>query len=262
MQQSDSLNIILLRSFMTLLKREISRFLKIFVQTIFAPFLSNILFLAIFGGVLASRTVNLEIDFLSFLVPGLVFSSIVMASVQNPSFSIIAQKYQDTLKEYNLYPLTPGLRFFAFTLGGAIRGMIVGIMTWLAAGIFAGYSAQYPVLFWIYCFLLALLFSAIGTVFGLWLDSFEKMNFVVTILLTPLIYLGGIFFNVALLPGIWKTVGMANPFFVFIALGRFLYTGYVPPIAWPFWGGFALAIILLLVLFIKTARSSVGFQSE
>ena len=212
--------------FITLFKREIKRFMKVYIQTLLAPLLSNMLFLGVFGGMLKTREVGIEgVGYLSFLVPGLCAMGAIFAAFQNPSFSIISQKYQDTLKDLNSYPLSIFEKVLAFVLGGTFRGVLIGILTYGAAIYFIGYPIKHPLLFLLMLTVISFIFSSVGLFAGLALDSFEKMNFYLAIVLTPMVYFGGVFFEVSKLPGVFSKLAFINPLFPMINLLRFSFLG-------------------------------------
>lgn len=212
--------------FMTLLNREIHRFMKVHIQTILAPLLSNILFLGIFGGILKTREMGLEgVGYLQFLVPGLVTMGAIFASFQNPSFSIIAQKFQNTIQDLNSYPISDTEKTLAYVLGGTFRGMLVGTLTYVATIFFVGYTIEYPILFFCSLFITTFIFASIGLVTGLYLKNFEKMNFVLAIVITPLAYLGGVFFEISKLDGILSLSRFFNPIYPLVNITRFTYIG-------------------------------------
>lgn len=212
--------------FMTLLKREIHRFMKVSVQTILAPLLSNILYLGIFGGMLQTREVGIEgVNYLYFLVPGLTTMGAILSAFQNPAFSIIAQKFQNTVQDLNSYPISDTEKSLAFILGGTFRGLLVGSLTYLATTFFVGYTIQYPLFFFISLAITSFIFSSVGLISGLLLDSFEKMNFVLALIITPLTYLGGVFFEISKLPGILSKIRYINPIYPLVNITRYTYIG-------------------------------------
>jgi ABC-2 type transport system permease protein len=212
--------------FLTLLKREISRFMKFYVQTLLAPLLSNMLFLGVFGGMLKTRSTGIEgVGYLSFLVPGLSAMGAIFAAFQNPSFSIIAHKYQDTLKDLNSYPLSIFEKVLAFVLGGTFRGILIGTLTYIATIYFIGYRVESPILFFSVLTAISFIFSSIGVIVGLFLNSFERMNFILSIILTPMAYFGGVFFEVSQLPGFFSKLTYINPLYPMISMLRYAYLG-------------------------------------
>lgn len=213
--------------FRTLLYREIHRFFKVFVQTILAPLLSNLLYLAVFGGMLKTREVGLEgVNYLHFLVPGLVTMGALMAAYQNPSFSLVQQKFQGTIQEINSYPISDMEKSMAFILGGTFRGILVGILTYVATLPFVGFYIEKPLLFFFSIILTSFIFSSLGLIFGLLLDNFEKMNFILAIVITPLSYLGGVFFEISKLSGILAYLGLLNPIYPLVSITRYAYLGF------------------------------------
>jgi len=212
--------------FLSLIKRETHRFCKVYVQTIVAPLLTNILFLAVFGATFQTRSVGIEgVDYLSFLVPGLCAMGTIFGAYQNPSSSIIAQKMQGTIQDLNAYPLSSLEKTLAFVISGSIRGLIIGSLTYLSTTIFVGFSIANPLLFFISLTLLAFIFASLGVISGLLIESWDKMSFITSIILTPLAYLGGVFFEISQLPGIFSNIAYINPLSPLIDLVRWAYLG-------------------------------------
>jgi ABC-2 type transport system permease protein len=217
-------------AFSTLLTREVMRYLKLAVQTIGAPFLSNLLFLAIFSalpgsrpGAVASGTAHLR-----FLVPGLILMGALLSAFQNPLFSIVTMKYQNTLQDLSQYPLSATSRFLAFSLAGTLRGLLVGVMTFLAAGLFGGFALAHPLLFWGFIASASFVAASGGLAAGLYIGTFERANFVVSLLLVPALYLGGVFFSAATAPGWLMPFATYNPLTSLIGAARRLYLGTGP----------------------------------
>jgi ABC-2 type transport system permease protein len=213
-------------AFRTLFRREVMRYLKLAVQTIGAPFLSNVLFLAVFGGLMAARPSGVPgVPYIRFLVPGLVVMGALMASFQNPLFSLVAMKYQNTLQDLCQYPLSSSARFLAFSLAGALRGVLVGAMTYAAAGLFGGFALARPLAFWAYVAGVSFVAAAGGLAAGLYLDSFEQANFVVSLVLTPALFLGGVFFDAGGAVAWLGVIAHFNPMTAIVGQGRRLFLG-------------------------------------
>ena len=213
--------------FIILLKKEINRFMKVYIQTTIAPLLSNILFLGVFGGLLKTRQVGIDgVGYLQFLVPGLSAMGAIFAAFQNPSFSLISQKYQNTIQDLNSYPLSNFEKVLAFILGGTFRGLLIGTLTYIATIIFVGYKIKYPAVFFISLINASLIFSSLGVLIGLSINSFEKMNFILAIIITPLTYFSGVFFEVLKISRLPSYVIYINPIYSIINLTRFGYLGH------------------------------------
>lgn len=248
--------------FYTLLKREIRRFMKITIQTLVAPLLSNVLYLAIFGGMLKTRQAGMEgVNYLVFMVPGLATMGAIFSAFQNPSFSIISQKYENTVQDLNSYPISNMEKSLAFILGGAIRGFLVGIMTYVGTAIFIGFQIVFPISFFLMLWVTSFIFASLGLIFGLKFNNFEKINFALSIVITPLAYLGGVFFEVTQLPGILSASRFINPVYPLVNITRYAYLGYNEGNL--LFSALAAAILLagLFIFAIRTFNKGVGVKT-
>lgn len=212
--------------FFVLLKREITRFTRIYIQTLLAPLFSNILFLGIFGGMFKTRQVGIDgVGYLKFLVPGLVAMGAIFAAFQNPSSSLITRKYQGTIQEINSYPLSSLEKLLAFVMAGTIRGLLIGVLTYAATIYFVGFSIDNPLLFLFMIITASFIFSSLGFIAGLFFTSFDKFNFLFTLIITPMTYLGGVFYEVSRLPAPISRLAYFNPLFYLINSIRYGYLG-------------------------------------
>lgn len=231
--------------FLTLLNKEIHRFMKVPVQTVLAPLIANILYMLIFGGMLQTREVGIEgISYLSFLVPGLATMGAIFASFQNPAFSMISQKFQNTIQDLNSYPISITEKILAFVFGGMFRGVLVGLLTYAATIFFVGYEVEYPLFFLLALTATSFVFASLGLIVGLALDNFEKMNFALAIIITPLTYLGGVFFEISKLPGILSAIKYINPIYPLVNVSRYAYIGVCE-------GNIVIHVILTMALVIS-----------
>ncbi|PKL36405.1 ABC transporter [Candidatus Peregrinibacteria bacterium HGW-Peregrinibacteria-1] len=211
---------------MTLFKRETHRYLKVYSQTILTPVISNLLFLMIFGLSIGRDIPGSDLSYLQFVVPGLVMMGIINNAYQNPSSSIIIMKYQGLISNLLTIPLSKGEILWAFLASAVLRGLLVGVVTLITALFFVQvgfYSILYIVLA---SFFSALLFSALGVIVGVWAKSFDQTTFVFSFLLSPLIFLGGVFYPITTLPDLFQTISMFNPIVYMVDLLRYGFTGY------------------------------------
>lgn len=249
--------------FSTLLMKEIHRFTKVSVQTILAPLLSNILYLAVFGGMLRTRDVGIDgVSYLNFLVPGLTTMGALMAAFQNPAFSFISQKFQGTIQDLNSYPISDMEKSLAFILGGTFRGFLVGTLTYGATVPFVGFEMENPLFFLFSICITSFIFASLGLICGLALDSFEKMNFILAIIITPLAYLGGVFFEVSKLPGILSKLGLVNPIYPLVNITRYAYLGFYEGNIWIHG---LLAFVFLSIAFIASLiifKKGIGIKTR
>ncbi len=217
-------------AFATLLRREVMRYVKLATQTLGAPLLSNLLLLAVFGGAFASRASGVAgVSYLRFLIPGLIAMGAMQAAFQNPLFSIVSMKYQNTLQDLRQYPLPPRSLFLAFTLAAALRGLLVGAMTYATAGWFGGFWLAHPLLFWGHVALASFVCAAAGLAAGLHLDSYERANFVLSFTVSPALFLGGVFFEPSTASGVLRFLAHVDPVTAAIGLARRLYLGVGAP---------------------------------
>ncbi len=226
--------------FLSLLRREVARFMKVIAQTVVTPIVNSTLYMMIFG-VSLGQQIHLEgdIPYLAFLIPGLVMMACLNNAFQNSSSSIISSKFSGDLEDLRASPLSLNQIIWALNIAALMRGLMVGAITFLvgqAAYLFTFHEllpVAHPFILFVYLILGALAFASIGICVAFWAKNFDQMSAVGGFVLLPLIYLGGVFFSVDHLPPFWKTVSMYNPLLYMINGVRFgiLGTSDVPT-AW------------------------------
>lgn len=204
--------------FWVLLRREVHRFLKVIVQTVITPFMSSALYLMIFGVSLGRQIAELDgVPYLAFLIPGLVMMSCLNNAFQNSASSVISSKFSGDLEDLKAAPFSPSQIIFALSLAALARGLIVGAVTLLVGELsyYAIYerflTATHPTALIVFLAIGGMVFANIGIVTAFWARSFDQMSAISGFVLTPLIYLGGVFFSVDHLPGFWRSIAMYNP---------------------------------------------------
>ena len=205
--------------FRTLLYREVNRFIRLANQTILPPVIIAILYLLIFGKSLGDRIGDIVdgVSYIHFIIPGLVMMSVISAAYQNTSSSFFIQRFQRSLDELLVSSMSNFQIVFAIVLGGVARGTLVGILVSLICVILVpGTEIASPFLALFFILMVALIFSCMGFISTIWAESFDRLSLFQTYLLTPLIYLGGVFFRVSDLPGFWQIVARANPILYFV----------------------------------------------
>ncbi len=211
----------------TFFKRETRRFLKVYMQTILSPVVSNLLFMAIFGLSLHRAIPNVEgVTYLTFLIPGLVMMGIINNAFQNPSSSMIIAKYQGIITDLLTIPLKRGEILFAMVASAVFRGLLVGLVTFLTTAIFAQ-NIPFAAPLWIFvsAILVSLFFSFLGVIIGIWANEFDQVAFILNFIMTPLIFLGGVFYPIQTLPAFAQTISQFNPMVYMIDLMRYGFTG-------------------------------------
>ncbi|MBP7671045.1 ABC transporter permease [Candidatus Gracilibacteria bacterium] len=210
----------------TLFKRETQRFLKVYLQTLAAPIVSNLLYFAIFGLGVSQYVPDIDgITYLQFLVPGLIIMGIINSAFQNPSSSIIIMKYQGLIDNLLTVPLRKGEILLAFTASAVLRGLLVGLMTYLTAIFFVDLPYTSVSLIFLTSTLIALFFSFLGIIVGIWANSFDRTAFIASFILQPLIFLGGVFYSIKNLPPLAQQISAFNPIVYMVDLMRYSFTG-------------------------------------
>ncbi len=213
--------------FSTLLRREVSRFLKIKRQTLGAPLLETFLYISVFGAALGSRIQQLDgIDYVLFITPGLILMAWAINAFSNNSSSILQQKFQRAIDDQLSSPASPLELLLAFSLGGFLRGLIVSLITFVVAWLLIGLPVVNAVVLLTALFLVGFFFSQLGVLIGVRAEQFDDVSFAQTFVLQPLIFLGGVFYSASLLPEPFQTITHFNPVYYMIGLVRYGFLGY------------------------------------
>jgi ABC-2 type transport system permease protein len=211
----------------TLWRREVNRFMKIKKQTIGAPLLETFLYISVFGAALGSRIDKLHgIDYVVFVIPGLIMMAFSTNAFSNNSSSILQQKFQGAIQDQLSSPASPAELLLAFSLGGFMRGLIVAVLTFLASILLVDLPVDHVLVLIPSLFLVGFFFSQLGVLIGVRAEQFDDVAFAQTFILTPLIFLGGVFYSAALLPEPYETLTHFNPIYYMINLVRYGFVGY------------------------------------
>ena len=219
--------------FRTLYIREVRRFLKVYTQTIIAPVVTTLLFLAVFllalGG--GQRAVG-DIPFAEFLAPGLVMMAMAQNAFANTSSSIVISKVQGNIVDVLMPPLSAAEFTLAYTLGGTTRGIVVGLAVCLAMWAFVPLYLLHPGFAVFHAVAASLLLSTLGMVGGIWSEKFDHIAAVTNFVVTPLSFLSGTFYSVERLPESWRYVAHLDPFFYMIDGFRYGFIGHADAGPW------------------------------
>ena len=213
--------------FTSLVRREVNRFMKIKRQTLGAPLLETFLYISVFGAALGSRIDQLHgIDYVVFIIPGLIMMAWAINAFANNSSSILQQKFQRAIDDQLSSPASPLELLLAFSLGGFFRGMIVAALTFGAASVLVGVPVEHVLVLVPALLLVGIFFAQLGVLVGVRAEQFDDVSFAQTFVLQPLIFLGGVFYSAALLPEPFQTITHFNPVYYMIALVRYGFLGY------------------------------------
>jgi ABC-2 type transport system permease protein len=191
---------------------EMTRFWRTIWQSIVSPVVSTSLYFVVFGAAIGSRITDIDgVSYGAFLVPGLIMLNLLMQSVANASFGIYFPKFTGTIYEIMSAPIS----FYEIVLGyvgaAATKSMLIGLIILLTASLFVPLRIAHPVWMLLFLVLTAITFSLLGFIIGIWADGFEKLQIVPLLIITPLVFLGGSFYSIDMLPPFWQTVTLFNP---------------------------------------------------
>jgi ABC-2 type transport system permease protein len=230
--------------FQTLLVKETRRFLRVPGQTIAQPVITTALYFLVFGFALGGRVREVDgVSYVRFIVPGLVMLSLIQNAFLNTASSMFIAKLQGTIVDLLVAPLSPGELLGAFTLAAVVRGILVGGIVWLVAAVFTGFGVAHPLWVAVFALLVAAQFGLLGLVIAIWSDKFEQLNLIPTFVITPLTFLGGVFYSAPMLPEPWRAITKANPILYMVEGLRYGILGHSSATPW-----LGLAITTLLTL--------------
>jgi len=182
------------------------------MQTIASPVISTCLYFVVFGGAIGSRIQEVDgVPYGSFIVPGLIMLSLLTQSISNASFGIFFPKFTGTIYEVMSAPISFLEILIGYVGAAATKSLIIGVIILFTAGFFVELEIKHPV--WMVAFLIltCISFSLFGFIIGLWATNFEKLQLIPLLVITPLVFLGGSFYSVAMLPPLWQKITLFNP---------------------------------------------------
>jgi ABC-2 type transport system permease protein len=210
----------------TLYLREVHRFLKVSMQTIFAPVVTTLIFLAVFLLALGGQGRDIGgVPFLQFLAPGLVMMAMTQNAFANTTSSIMIAKMQGNIIDLLMPPLSATELTLGLALGGLTRGLAVGTVVTLAMALIVPVHMASPVAALFYASAASLMLSVLGVIGGIWADKFDHLAAVTNFVVTPLAFLSGTFYSIEQLPPLWHSIALCNPFFYMIDGFRYGLTG-------------------------------------
>jgi ABC-2 type transport system permease protein len=196
----------------TIVKKEIRRVLRIWVQTIIPPAITMTLYFIIFGSLVGRRIGDMDgVPYMTFIAPGLIMMSVITNSFANVVSSFFSGKLQLHLEEMLVSPLSHVTVVIGYVVGGVVRGVLVGALVMVVALFFTDIYVVHPFVTLTTVLLTAVIFSLAGLINAIFAKNFDDISIIPTFVLTPLTYLGGVFFSISLLSPFWQRVALANP---------------------------------------------------
>ncbi len=212
--------------FRTMLHREINRFMAVWGQAVLAPILSVTLYLVVFGVSLGGRIdVGTDFSYLEFIAPGLMMIGIITNSSLNANFSIFISKLHGSIFDVLVAPIGYIEMTAAYILSSVFRGLLIGGVIYGVGYFFSGLVPVYPVLTFVIAFLTAWCFSALGAIIGIWAKDFDQLGIFNNFIITPLIFLGGVFYSIEMLPVFWQKISVFNPLLYMVDSLRYGFLG-------------------------------------
>ena len=210
----------------TLTRKEIARFLRIWSQTLIPPVITTCLYFLIFGNLIGPRIGPMQgHSYIDFIVPGLVLMSVINGAYTNVASSFFSTKFQRNLEELMTSPMPNYVILLGYVSGGVCRGVLVGAVVLIVASLFANVDISSIGITITVFFLAALVFSLGGLLNGMFARKFDDISIIPNFVLTPLIYLGGVFYSTQMLPEFWQNVSLINPILYVINIGRYGFLG-------------------------------------
>ena len=233
----------------TILIKEIFRFTRIWVQTILPPAITMALYFVIFGKLIGGAIDTIASDgysYIDYIVPGLIMMSVITNSYSNVVSSFYSAKYQGHIQELLVSPTPNLIILFGFIGGGVVRGLMVGTVVTLVSLFFTDMSVQHPFLTVLTLILTSILFATAGLINAVYANSFDDISIVPVFVLTPLTYLGGVFYSIKLLSPFWQNMSLVNPVLYMVNGFRYGILG-VSDIS--IWISLAIILVFSIILF-------------
>jgi len=205
---------------------EMARWLRTLLQSIAAPVMTTTLYFVVFGSAIGARMAEIDgISYGAFIVPGLIMLSILTESIANASFGIYMPRFAGTIYEVLSAPVSPAEIVIGYVGAAATKSVILGLIILATARLFVPFEVAHPV--WMLALLvsIAITFSLFGFLIGIWATSWDKLQVVPTMVVTPLAFLGGSFYSISMLPPTWQTIALFNPVVYLVSAFRWSFFG-------------------------------------
>jgi len=210
----------------TIATKEILRFSRIWIQTVLPPVITMALYFIIFGNLIGPRIGQMDgFNYMEFIIPGLIMMAVITNSYANVVSSFYGSKFQRHIEEMIISPTPNYIILIGYVLGGVARGLSVGVAVTLVSMVFHPLNIHSPGVIISMILLTSILFSLAGLINGVYAKSFDDISIVPTFVLTPLTYLGGIFYSISMLPEFWQTMSLGNPILYMVNAFRYGFLG-------------------------------------
>lgn len=249
-------------AFSTIVIKETTRFSRIWAQTLVPPIITTSLYFVIFGNLIGSRIGTMDgFLYMEFIVPGLILMAVITSSYANVVSSFFSARFQRNVEEIMVSPTPNVLILLGFMSGGIARGLTVGTIVTLVASLFSDFEIHNIWVAVSIIILTAILFSLAGFINAVFAKNFDDISIIPTFVLTPLTYLGGIFYSIKLLPEFWQSVSLANPILYMINAFRYGFLGISDINLSVSYGIIILFIVVLFVICLRMLSKGHNIRS-
>jgi ABC-2 type transport system permease protein len=208
--------------YQTILIKEVTRILRIWPQTLVPPMITMSLYFVIFGAIIGRRVGEMGgMNYIDFIVPGLIMLSVITNAYGNITSSFFGAKFGRHVEELLVSPLPPSIILAGYVSGAVFRALVVGTLVWIVAAFFSGFHMHNAWITLSMLLLTAVTFALAGFINAVYAQKFDDISIIPTFVLQPMTYLGGVFFSVGLLPGVWEQIALANPILYMVNAFRF-----------------------------------------
>ncbi len=249
-------------AYQTIVRKEIIRFSRIWVQTILPPVVTTSLYFVIFGGLIGRQIHDMEgVRYMDFIVPGLIMMAVITNSYSNVVSSFYSAKFQRSVEEILVSPTPNWIILSGFVTGGVVRGLVVGAAVTVVSLFFSHLHVYDPWVSVSVVLLTSVLFSLGGFINSVFARNFDDISIVPTFVLTPLTYLGGVFYSVAMLPVFWRRISLGNPILYMINAFRYGFLGITDINIWLSYGIIMFFIVILTAISLHLLDMGYGMRS-
>jgi len=212
---------------------EMQRAIRTLLQSLVSPVITTALYFIVFGGAIGSRIEEIDgVDYASFILPGLVMLTVLTQSVTNAAFGIFFPKFLGSIYEILSAPVSYLEIVVGFVGAAATKSLLVGLVILATATLFVDVEVRHPVLMIVILVVICVVFSLLGFIIGIWAKNFEQLQLVPLLIITPLVFLGGSFYSITMLPPLWQTVSLFNPVVYLVSAYRWSFFGQADVNLW------------------------------
>jgi len=246
----------------TLTRKEVSRFMRVWKQTLVPPVITIVLYLGIFWKFIGDRISVVEgVSYIDFIFPGLLMMAVIMAAYQNTSSSFFGSKFQKSIEELFVSPMAYWKILIGFCFWAILRAVMVAGLVFATAAFMTDIHIEHVGLAIIFVLLSAMLFALLGLYNALYAKSFDDIALIPTFIITPLIYLGGVFYPISILPPFWQIVSQFNPVLYMIGGLRYAFIGQSDISIYASFGILVTFIVVLICVILYLLKKWYGIRS-